>query len=129
MRIAAAIAAIAAVTGAAQADALHDRLALLVARGENIYAEAEKVVVARPTTESAAKDVAATLGRTFSQDESAYQNSFLPLINARPGKLAPDLDEGFVRVWAFDILVAQAVAETYNCRAALAEHDLTVARQ
>ena len=50
MRIAAAIAAIAAVTGAAQADALHDRLALLVARGENIYAEAEKVVVARPTT-------------------------------------------------------------------------------
>ena len=43
--------------------------------------------------------------------------------------MAPDLDEGFVRVWAFDILVAQAVAETYNCRAALAEHDLTVARQ
>jgi len=129
MRIAAAIAAMAAFVSASQAGGLHDQLAALVARGENIYAEAEKVVVAHPTTTSGVNDIAATVGKTFSQDEYAYQTSFLPVINGHAGRLPADLDEGFVRVWTFDILVVQAVAETYDCHDALARYDLTVARQ
>jgi len=129
MRIAAAIAAMTAFVGASQAEGLHDRLASLVARGENIYAEAEKVVIAHPTTENGVNDIAATVGKTFSQDESAYQISFFPVINAHAGRLPADLDEGFVRLWTFDIFVVQAVAETYACHDALARHDLMMARQ
>jgi hypothetical protein len=129
MRFAAIIAAVAAFAGASQADGLHDRLALLVARGENLYAEAEKVVGAQPTTTNGAHDIAATVGKTFSQDESAYQISFLPVINGHPGRLRADLDEGFVRVWTFDIFVLQAVADAYDCRDVLARYDLMVARQ
>ena len=121
--------AMAAFVGASRADELHDRLASLVARGENIYAEAEKVVTSRPTTQNGVNDVVATMGKTFSRDEYAYQISFLPVINARAGRLSPDLDEGFVRVWTFDILALQAVAETYDCHDALARYDLKIARQ
>jgi hypothetical protein len=129
MRIAAAIAAMAAFVGASQADGLHGQLASLVARGENIYAEAEKVVIAHPTTQSDVNDIATTVGKTFSQDENAYQISFLPVINAHVGRLPADLDDGFVRVWTFDIFVAQAVAATYDCHDALARYDLMIARQ
>jgi hypothetical protein len=129
MKIAAAIVAVATLAGGARADTLHERLASLVARGETLYAEAEKVVEAQPTTESAAKEIAATLGKAFHHDESAYQIAFLPIVKSRAGVLSADLREGFVRVWTFDILVSQAVADATDCRGALAQHDLLLARE
>jgi hypothetical protein len=129
MKIAATIAGLATLAGVAHADVLHERLDSLIARGETLYAQAEKVVGAHPTTQQAANEIAATLGKTFSQDEAAYQIAFLPLVDKGPGRLRADLDEGFVRVWTFDILLSQAVAESYNCHHALAQHDLMIARQ